>query len=205
MEDSQAFEERIGRIEGLLQKLEAAGDPAVRRSARQLAEALMELHGAALERMLEMVSDCGETGGALIGTFGSDPLISSLLVLYGLHPDDLETRVRRGLESIRAVLKREGVHWEGLHVDGNAVQVKIIGSHDGSHARLVEGMVREALLATAPDATEVQIASGQIGGKEIGGGGGAASMAGFVPLARLRGADGSPVVAAAAAEPLLKT
>jgi hypothetical protein len=190
------FQERIGRIEGLLKKLDSAADPAIRRGARQLVEALMELHGAALERMLELICGAperegGEAGGALIGAFGSDPLISSLLVLYGLHPEDLETRVRRGLENVRTVLQREGVHWEALRIENNIVQVKIVGSRDAAHARRMEEAVREALLATAPDAGEVRIASAS------------AASVGFVPLAGLRGADGSAIVAAA--RPLLET
>lgn len=199
MEETKEFQERVSRIEGLLQAVESSGDPSLRRSVRQLVESLMELHGTALERILEFISNAGAVSNGLIGALGADPLISSLLVLYGLHPDDFETRVRSGLENARAALQREGAHWEELQIQGNTVRVRIIGSQDAAETRRLEAVVREALLTTAPDASDVQIASGAIGG-----GGGVTSTAGFVPLARLRSADGSPI-AAAAAPHLVKT
>ena len=38
----------------------------------------------------------GEPGHALIASLAGDDLVSSLLLLYGLHPLDLETRVESG-------------------------------------------------------------------------------------------------------------
>ncbi len=55
---------------------------------------ILELHGAGLERMMEITSGAGDPVKALIRRFAGDNLVASLLVLHNLHPDDLETRVQ---------------------------------------------------------------------------------------------------------------
>ena len=45
MSVTQEFQDRMARIEGLVQKLEAGADPASRSTARELIQCLMELHG----------------------------------------------------------------------------------------------------------------------------------------------------------------
>ena len=56
----------------------------------------MELHGAGLDRLMEIVAQAGASGYALMDDFAGDDLVASLLLLYGLHPHDLETRVSEG-------------------------------------------------------------------------------------------------------------
>ena len=41
----------------------------------------------------------------IIDRLGRDELVASLLVLYGLHPLDFETRVNQAVEKARAFLK----------------------------------------------------------------------------------------------------
>jgi len=184
---TQDFQERIGRVDGLVQKLESAGDPALRRTAKELIESLMEIHGAGLERILDIVSNSGQIGAGLVQALAHDELVSSLLVLYGLHPDDFETRVRRGLDKVRPLLRSNGARLDILAVGDGAVHVKITGAVSAD----VEAAVREALLETAPDAADVAIE----GGKP------APRASGFVPLASLKTATGSLVTAGNSQQP----
>ena len=54
----------------------------------------MDLNAAGLTRILQMAQRSGEAGRRLADQFTEDALVTSLLLLYGLHPNDLETRVR---------------------------------------------------------------------------------------------------------------
>ena len=90
MSDTQEFQQRVARIDGLVQQVESAADPALRSAARELIQSLMELHGAGLERIIEIVSNAKETAG-LVQILSQDELVSSLLVLYNLHPEDFES------------------------------------------------------------------------------------------------------------------
>jgi NifU-like domain len=171
---TQDFQDRVTRIEGLVQKLEANGDPAARSSARELIQCLMELHGAGLERMLEIVASRGDAGLSLIDSLAGDELVSSLLVLYGLHPDDFETRVMRAVDRVRPVLRERGAGIEALQITESLVRVKITGA--GS--KELETAVRAALSESAPDAAEVIVEGGK----------GRAGGSNFVPLSSLQSA-----------------
>src|SRR4051812_35879119 len=92
--NAQIDEERIRRIEDLVRRMEAIPEPASRDTAQALMEAILDLHGAAMERMMEIVFDAGESGKGLVRRLAGDSLVASLLVLHGLHPDDIETRVQ---------------------------------------------------------------------------------------------------------------
>lgn len=169
MSATQEFQERAARIEGLVQKLEASADPATRAAARDLVQCLMELHGAGLERILELVSTANQAGAGLIEKLGHDELVSSLLVLYGLHPENFETRVRRGIENARQLLRKQGVSLDVLMIDETSVRLQIIGAATED----LQPLVRDALLETAPDAVNVVIEGGR------------PHSQGFVPLTSL--------------------
>ena len=49
------FQQRLESIEELLGKIEAAADPSLRTTVQELVQLVMDLHGAGLERMLELI------------------------------------------------------------------------------------------------------------------------------------------------------
>jgi hypothetical protein len=181
MRDTQEFQEQVGRIDELVRKLEQSPDPSTRGTARDLVQSLMELHGAGLERILEIVSSTGgEAGAVLVQSLSHDELVSSLLVLYGLHPENFETRVRRGLDKIRPFLRSRGASLELLAIEGERVRLKI----NGPASTELQEAVREALLETAPDASDIAV-EGAID---------KLPSSSFVPLTSLRSSNGSAVV-----------
>jgi Fe-S cluster biogenesis protein NfuA len=183
MTDSQEFRERVGRIDGLVQQLESTTDPASRAAAKDLVQSLMDLHGGAIERILEIVSKAGDSGARIVKSLGKDELVSSLLVLYDLHPDNFGTRVQRGLEKARKFVVSRGATLDVLAVDAGTVHllVKMGGHSCGSTGRDIESAIRDALFETAPDATEVVIE----------GVGDQAGASAFVPLTTLHTSNGS--------------
>jgi Fe-S cluster biogenesis protein NfuA len=108
MAQDTALQKQIQRIGEIVEQLEATADPSVRSMAKELLESIMALHGAGLERILELASQSGEAGAAIVQKCGRDELVSSLLLLYGLHPDNLATRVARALEKSRSYLEKHG-------------------------------------------------------------------------------------------------
>ncbi len=149
------------RIEELIAKLELSGDPAIVATARALVECLMDLHGAALERMLDIVSKTGAAGQEIADSFGRDDLVGSLLVLYGLHPVDLETRVRR------AVARLKTCDVDVLSVHGGSVRLRVRAaiSGCGSSAGSLKATVQDAVFGAAPDVAELTIEGLRRGGR----------------------------------------
>ena len=159
MSDSKDFRGDIQRIGALVQEIELIADPAVRATAKDMVQSLMDLHGAALEKALDIVAEAGDPGMAIIDRLGKDSLVSSVLILYGLHPDDIATRVEKAIDRLRSQLRKQGCEIELLGVNDGAIRIHVeAGSHTcGSTAKTVQAAVEEAIYDTAPDLVSLVI------------------------------------------------
>ncbi len=159
MADSKDFREEMQRIGELVQEIESIADPAVRASTKSLVQSIMDLHGAALEKTLDIVADAGEPGMNIIDRLGRDSLVSSVLVLYGLHPEDIQTRVVNAVEKMRPQLRKQGCEVEILEINGGAIRLRVeTGSHTcGSTAKTVQASLEGAIYDAAPDLTSLVI------------------------------------------------
>lgn len=168
------FQQRLASIEELVHQIEAAADPAVRTTARELVQTVMDLHGAALERMLELTRGMGDAGESLIQKLGRDELVSSLLILYGLHPQDLETRLVQALDKVNSRLRARSGEVELLSLQDGAVRLRLQanGHGCGSTAQALKEEVEAAIYQAAPDITALVIE-------------GAEEKQGFVPVEML--------------------
>jgi Fe-S cluster biogenesis protein NfuA len=157
--DGKDFRDDIQRIGGLVQEIESIADPAVRAATKGLVQSLMDLHGAALENTLDIVADAGEPGINIIDRLGRHPLVSSVLLLYGLHPEDLETRVIKAVDKVRPQLRKQGCEVELLGVNDGAIRLRVAtGSHTcGSTAKTVLATLEGVMYDAAPDLTSLAI------------------------------------------------
>ncbi|HTS47792.1 MAG TPA: hypothetical protein VMH05_07605 [Bryobacteraceae bacterium] len=155
-----------GQIEELLQKVQALEQPQARETALGLAQAILDLHAAALARMLELVSESGD-GPALIDKIAADPQAGSVLLLHDLHPLDLAARVERALED--KSFHGRGATVELVSVQDGVVRVRIEGGP------ALHSAVERAIWEAAPDARELI----------VDGAPDRVSSAGFVPIEQL--------------------
>jgi Fe-S cluster biogenesis protein NfuA len=190
--DGRDFREDMQRIGGLVQEMESIADPAVRAATKGLVQSLMDLHGAALEKALDIVAEAGEPGMSIIDRMGRDSLVSSVLILYGLHPDDLETRVVKAVDKVRPQLRKQGCEVELLGVNDGAIRLRVeTGSHTcGSTAKTLHASLEGAMYDAAPD-----LASLVIEGLEE------KSASGFVALDKLMGGPAALMQSPVALEP----
>ena len=159
MSNEKEFQQRVQRIGALVQEVECIADPAVRASTTQLVQLIMEFHGTGLDRALEILADAGEPGVALIEKLGRDPMVSSLLVLYGLHPDSLETRITRAVDRLAAKLRRDGASVQLLGIEDGVVSVRVTpGDHAcGATTKALRAEVEDALYEAAPDVASLSV------------------------------------------------
>lgn len=159
---SQAPEEqhsRAERIEELLRQVGELPDPRIRAQVEELLQSLLDLFGDGLARMLELTeqSPAGET---LLAAFCGDDLIGSLLLLYGLHPDDLETRVARAVEEVRGTVEKHGGRVELAGVREGVAYVRLNSAGCAgcsSSAAALQPLIEQAIYAAAPDLEIVRI------------------------------------------------
>lgn len=158
MENDRDFQGRVQKIGELVQEVDSIADPAVRARAKELVQSLLDLHGSGLERILEVLFQ-REGGAQAIDELGRDPLVSSLLILYGLHPEELQTRVERKLEQIEPKLRKIGAEAQLIATENGdvRVQVKIDQHACGSTAHTVQTMLEEGIYEAAPDLKSIVI------------------------------------------------
>jgi Fe-S cluster biogenesis protein NfuA/nitrite reductase/ring-hydroxylating ferredoxin subunit len=150
--DDQGLQERAARMETLLGEIESLQDPNARTKAAELVQVLLELYGEGLARMMEVVAE-GEERERIFEALAGDELVSHLLLLHGLHPLDVETRVIRALEEVRPYLQSHGGNVELLGIAGGVARVRMQGSCDGcpSSAVTLKLAIEEAVQKAAPD------------------------------------------------------
>jgi Fe-S cluster biogenesis protein NfuA len=80
-----------------------------------------------------------------------------MFLLHSLHPDDIETRVVRGLEAVRPYLKSHGGDCELVSVRDGIVRLKLHGTCGScpSSSLTLKNAVEEALYEAAPDILEI--------------------------------------------------
>jgi hypothetical protein len=164
MLSSSRFHNDLASIEILAKEIDSAADPAMRAKAAGLIEAMMALHGAALERMVEIARANPDTLARII----EDDLIASLLVLYDLHPHDLETRIKDAV----AKLSTRGTKVDVVSIANGEARLRLRETSHGCGSANVKQAVEDAIYQAAPDLTALLIED-------------AAPSSAFVPIAAL--------------------
>lgn len=154
--DRQEPLELVGEVERLLGELEALPDPAVQEKAMGAVQALLELYGAGLERIVDVVS-AREEAPELARAFAEDELVAHLLILHGLHPIPVEDRVLEALDEVRPYLESHGGNVDLLGVEGGVVQLRLAGSCSGcpSSTMTLKLAIEKAIHKAAPEIEEV--------------------------------------------------
>jgi Fe-S cluster biogenesis protein NfuA len=173
--DSSEFQKRAEKVEQIIAKADAISDESMRATVLELLQSLMDLHGAGVSRMVELLGD-SEAGRSQLAKLGKDPLICGLLVLYGVHPATLEERVKGAIETVNPQLRKHGAMVELGSVTEAVVQLKIgaSGYSYGSSPEAIKRMLEQAVRGAAPEVVEVAVE------------GLASTASGFVPLDRIQ-------------------
>ena len=138
------FRERLNRVEALVGALEECPDPAAREAARQLVRTLLDLHAAGLGRVLDVAG----RQSALIERLADDGLVSSLLLLHGLHPHPASARVSRALDRAKPRLGSLGGTVEVIEATEDVVRLRVRGEPSAA----LRNAVGEVVTESAPDA-----------------------------------------------------
>jgi Fe-S cluster biogenesis protein NfuA/nitrite reductase/ring-hydroxylating ferredoxin subunit len=155
--DDQGLQERVSRMETLLGEIETLPDHNARSKAAEVVGVLLDLYGEGLSRMMEVVAE-GDERERTFDAFADDELVSHLLLLHGLHPLDLKTRVVMALEQVRPYLHSHGGNVELLGVEKGVARLRMEGSCSGCPSSTVtlRLAIEEAIQKTAPDLERIE-------------------------------------------------
>jgi Fe-S cluster biogenesis protein NfuA len=147
------------RIEALIDASSAHGFAARERS-EELVRLVTDLYGAGLERLLDVLHDAGRLDALALDALARDELVSGLLLVHGLHPYDVTSRVSGALDSVRPFLGSHGGDVELLGVDSEGVvRLRLLGSCDGcpSSSVTLKLAVETAVTSAAPEVTAIEV------------------------------------------------
>jgi len=147
------------RIGTLLDAL-GAGGAVARDRAEELVRQVTDLYGAGLQRILAIVEDNGTAGSGLRQSLIADELVSGLLLIHGLHPQDVHTRVAAALDSVRPYLGSHGGNVELLDISAEGVvRLRLLGTCHGcpSSSVTLKFAVEDAIESAAPEVTAIEV------------------------------------------------
>ena len=134
MEDAEV-RKQVAHVESLLEAIEDD------ERATEAVAAVVELYGEALARVVA----------------GADPvedeLVSHLLLLHGLHPVDLESRVQGALEEVKPYLHSHGGDVELVGIEEGTARLRLAGTCNGcpSSTTTMRLAIEEAVMRAAPE------------------------------------------------------
>ena len=141
-------EQLIARVQELTGRLEHLEDADCRDLAEELTGAVVQMYGAGLERIVELIED-EETRARL----AADELVAGLLMIHDLYPVPLEERVVQALDTVRPYMESHGGNVELLGIEDGIEKLRLEGSCKSCRASssTLELAVQQALQQFAPD------------------------------------------------------
>ncbi len=152
-------EDSVRRIETLISALDGIADPAAREAARALLDVVLELHGLALARIGAILAASAD-GVAVLQTLAADEAVRAVLLLHGLHPDSLETRVGTALDALRPQLAARGLGIRLVQSSGGVARVRVRWISEAplaGAAYALRAEIEAAVFEVAPDLEALEI------------------------------------------------
>ncbi|HTV90259.1 MAG TPA: hypothetical protein VME41_14690 [Stellaceae bacterium] len=149
--ERQRAADGLRRIDDLVAALDDVRDAAARAAARDLAEAILDVHGLALARVMAIVA-ASDGGRDLVARLAEDEQVKAILLLYGLHPEEPRLRLQRALDSLRPRLAAHGIGLDLVHVSSRSAAIRVSG---GAATDALREEIEQTILDAAPELDEI--------------------------------------------------
>jgi Fe-S cluster biogenesis protein NfuA/nitrite reductase/ring-hydroxylating ferredoxin subunit len=158
-EQLAAMNSHGGRIQQLLEQIEALPSPSTRELVHEFMEATLAFYGQGLGRMLQVVSESGPQGAKAYQRLINDKVVRGLLLIHDLHPADLESRLREALDHVRPYLQSHGGNVELISLQDQSARLRLQGTCKScaSSAVTLELAIRHAIEEACPDLAEFEV------------------------------------------------
>ncbi len=156
--DGEDVRRAARRLEELITALGSHPDPEASGPARELVALVLDMHALGLARLMAILAGA-EGRDAITARLLQDDHVRALLLLHGLHPEDMETRVRRAVERLRPHLGVHGLRLEMVEIAGGSIRLRLHGVEAVKATLLwsLPGEIEEAIVEAAPDAERIVI------------------------------------------------
>lgn len=149
------------RLQELIEQIQSQPNPAARALLNECLQSLLTFYGDGLSRIVSQIQKAGADGQMILERLLQDQTVNGLLLIHGLHPVDLESRLRGALEKVRPYMQSHGGNIELLNLENEVAQVRLEGTCKTcpSSAITLELAVRRAVEEACPDLLGFEVIS----------------------------------------------
>ena len=165
--DAREVGEKIAR---LLEELRTQANPYTWKQVDELLRTILDLYGRGLARVMEIASG-DASGEEMRANLIADPLLTSLLVLHGIHPLDTRTRLERVLDDVRESLGPDALAPAFVSLDADSVlhlRLEGKGPRRASTVAAVQSAVERAVAEAAPEVASIVFEGAPVGAEASG-------------------------------------
>ncbi len=150
---ADAFEQ----LQILLDSIEQHPDEQVRNHVKTLVFTLLDLHHAALQRMIELLS-ARPDGGDVLAELGRDDLVKAVLMVHELLPQTSESRLETALGEARENLSSYGANVELVGMTNGVAKLRLMGSAKTANVStaILTAEIEQVLHRALPDLLGVE-------------------------------------------------
>jgi Fe-S cluster biogenesis protein NfuA/nitrite reductase/ring-hydroxylating ferredoxin subunit len=149
---SEELNQHGKRVQELIARIEALSDSNARELLQECMQEVLAFYGAGLDRMLEVAKSVTD-GQDAYHKLVHDNVVRGLLLIHGLHPVPLETRLQEALEKVRPYMESHGGNVELLSLEDDAARLRLVGHCKScpSSAVTLELALKQAIEEACPD------------------------------------------------------
>lgn len=155
----QQMLEEHRRLQELILQAEELRDPTARALFSECLHSLLAFYGNGLARVLQVVQECGTEAQAAYDRLVNDSIVRGLLLIHGLHPQDLPTRLQQAIERVRPYMESHGGNVELLQLENDVAKLRLQGACKTcpSSAITMELALRHAIEEFCPDLMGMEV------------------------------------------------
>lgn len=160
MSGNEDIDQSVRRLEELISTLDALPDTSAAEPARELVALVLDLHGISLARLMTILASMPGSD-QILARLIEDDQVRAMLLLHGLHPEDMEARVRKAVDRLRPHLGVHGLRLVVVAIERGAVRLRV-SSDNGTAPKASLMMtlpveIENAIMQAAPDAEDISI------------------------------------------------
>ncbi|MCP9496788.1 MAG: NifU family protein [Pyrinomonadaceae bacterium MAG19_C2-C3] len=150
-------EASVEGLNALVEELEQYPDAELREKVLDLVQIILELHGEALRRVLTTLDSLPGKEQALTRLM-SDDVVRAILLIHGLLPVNVETRVAAAIYELRPHLLAQGCDVELLGIEDGRARLRLMRSGKGAPpVAVLKSEIEKSLVEAVPDLAGVDI------------------------------------------------
>lgn len=147
----------VEQLNLLVEQIESYPDAKIREKTLDLVQIILALHREALRRVLTSFDSLPKKE-QMLSQIAADDVVRAILLIHGLLPNDLQTRVAVAIDELRPFLISQGGDVELLGIENGHARMRLIRNGQGAPPiSTLKLEIEKALIEAAPELLGIEI------------------------------------------------